>query len=319
MPEKGTKDLPFITSQELRRLCDYGAPYSGIVDDGKGTSAVLNTSVTTTTTTIDNKIYYSKKAEVAISEVTHVVRKGETLSALSQKFGVPVNEIATANGIRDLSLIHVGDVLHVKVDIRYGYQVDSMIDKDGFSDKAKELGYSKISDNTLYQVLDYTNSFADNLGGSLMENAGKSRMGSNLKLYVEKASGRVFPGNQYVKVYGLKDVGRNITQYTHPKFGKVALPLTLAIEGVEIYDGYRADGNTFGYNTGKQVVGAAGGMTGAYVGAKSFAIGLGMIGGIIFGPIGATVGAIIGGFVGGILGGIYGEKWAEKAYDCIIE
>ncbi|MGY4538119.1 hypothetical protein ACVW0P_002539 [Mucilaginibacter sp. UYNi724] len=39
--------------------------------------------------------------------------------------------------------------------------------------------------------------------------AGKTQMG-NMKLYFEKASGRVFTGNQYTKTIGLAKVGKHI-------------------------------------------------------------------------------------------------------------
>lgn len=93
-----------------------------------------------------------------------------------------------------------------------------------------------------------------------------------------------------------------------------AIQLAVAIEGVEIYDGWQQDGQTFGNNTQKQIVGAtygiAGGVAGAAIGAKiGFAIGT------LFGGLGAIPGTIIGGAIGGYFGGDYSEKGAEYIYD----
>ena len=81
---------------------------------------------------------------------------------------------------------------------------------------------------------------------------------------------------------------------------------TIVLEGVEIYDGWEQDGRTFGYNTQKQIVGAAYGVTGAAIGAA--------VGALFFG-VGSVPGAIIGGFIGALVGGWAGETLGEAAYD----
>jgi LysM repeat protein len=43
--------------------------------------------------------------------VVHVVRRGETLQQIAQRYGAPVSQIAKLNGIKDASLIRVGDEL----------------------------------------------------------------------------------------------------------------------------------------------------------------------------------------------------------------
>ena len=82
--------------------------------------------------------------------------------------------------------------------------------------------------------------------------------------------------------------------------------MAVVFEGVEIYDGWEQDGRTFGYNTQKQIVGAAYGVTGATIGAA--------VGALFFG-VGSVPGAIIGGFIGALVGGWAGETLGEAAYN----
>lgn len=306
-----------ISSGCFRQYCDYDVPYCGVIDDGRGTTALINSDVDVVKRLDGNILYYSKKIKIKIDKVTHTVRKGDSLWKIAQNLEVSVEDIMSSNNIKDSNLIHVGDILAINVDIQYGYQVESTIDLDSFTDKVKEYGYTPLSESKLYQVLDNINSYADGLGSSLADNAGKSRIGNNFNLYVEQSSGRVFGGNQYVKTYRLSEMGANITKYTQPlKIGKVALPLAIAFEGVEIYDGYQQDNQSFGYNAQKQTVGAAGAIAGGLLGAKYGAMAGGAIGAWI-GGAGAVPGAIIGGFVFGILGGIYGEEWTESIYESL--
>ncbi len=302
---------------DFQRLCDYDVPYCGALDDGKGTIAYINSDVFVEQYSDDNYLYYHKRISLKIDKVTHIVKKGDSLSAIARKLGVSVQSIAASNGIRDVNMIRVGDVLDINVDIQYGYAVNCAIDLNSFGDRAKAAGHNPLSETVLYKVVSDVHSYCDNFAQSLVKNAGKSRIGNNFKLYVETSSGNVFQGNQYVKTYGLREFGSRMTKYTQPlKVGRVALPLAVVFEGVEIYDGWEQDGRTFGYNTQKQIVGATygivGGVAGAALGAK-----IGFAFGALFGGVGAFPGAIIGGFLGGYFGGEYAEKSAEKIYENI--
>ncbi|WP_419027017.1 LysM peptidoglycan-binding domain-containing protein [Culturomica massiliensis] len=302
---------------DFQRLCDYNVPYCGALDDGKGTIAYINSDVFVEQYSDDNYLYYHKRISLKIDKVTHIVKKGDSLSAIARKLGVSVQSIAASNGIRDVNMIRVGDVLDINVDIQYGYAVNCAIDLNSFGDRAKAAGHNPLSETVLYKVVSDVHSYCDNFAQSLVKNAGKSRIGSNFQLYVETSSGNVFQGNQYVKTYGLREFGSRMTQYTQPlKVGRVALPLAIAFEGVEIYDGWEQDGRTFGYNMQKQITGAAGSLTGAAIGAKYGALAGAKVG-LLFKGVGAIPGAIIGGAVFGILGGIYGEKWTEDFFDII--
>lgn len=46
---------------------------------------------------------------------TYVVERGDTLSAIARKFNVSVSEIAKANNITNVNIIHIGDVLNIPV------------------------------------------------------------------------------------------------------------------------------------------------------------------------------------------------------------
>lgn len=88
--------------------------------------------------------------------------------------------------------------------------------------------------------------------------------------------------------------------------GRVLGPVTMAMDGYNIYSGVRADGG-FGPQAKAAVGEAAGGWAGAasggFVGAKSGAV----IGAVVGGPAGAAVGAVVGGAVGAIGGAIGGS------------
>lgn len=302
---------------EFQRLCDYDVPFCGAVEDGKGSIAYVNSNVSVNQYSDDNCLHYHKRISLKIDKVTHIVKKGDSLSAIAKKLGVSVQGIAASNGIRDVNMIRVGQVLDINVDIQYGYAVNCAIDINSFSDKAKAEGYNPLSEMLLYEVVSEVHNYSDGFAQSLVENSGKSRMGSNFQLYVEKSSGHVFQGNQYVKTYGLKESGSRMTKYTQPlKVGRVALPLAVAFEGVEIYDGWEQDDRTFGYNTQKQIVGAVYGITGGIAGAALGAK-IGFALGALFGGVGAVPGAIIGGFLGGCFVAEYVEKGAEKIYETL--
>ncbi len=80
--------------------------------------------------------------------------------------------------------------------------------------------------------------------------------------------------------------------------GRVARPVGLAMDVIEIGSAYRADGNRIGVNTGRAASGVAGGALGGWGGAAAGAA----IGTAILPGVGTAIGAIIGG-VGGAWGG----------------
>lgn len=302
--------------KDLIMRCNLNEPFCGAIDDGKGTIAYVNTEVFLKEYTEGNCAYYEKRIMLRIDKVTHIVKRGDSLWAIAKKLNTSVDEIAKSNGIKDINLIKAGDVLDIKVDIKYGYQVSGMVDTLCFSPQARESGYTPLSERKWYKAIDDVNNIVDNIGSSLINNSGKARVGNNFRIYVENPSGRVFQGNQYVKTYGLSKIGKGI--------GKVATPLAISIEGYEVYEGWELDGRNIGHNTVKQTVGgvsnilvssaagiAAGTAARLTIGAivaKSAAVGS------LAGPIGTIAGIIVGAFVGYYVGEAV-ENSVENFYD----
>lgn len=91
--------------------------------------------------------------------------------------------------------------------------------------------------------------------------------------------------------------------------GRVARPIGMAMDVVEIGSAFRADGNQIGENTGRAVSGLAGGAAGGYGGALAGAA----IGTMIF----PGVGTVVGGVVGGAIGAIAGDGLGKAMFDGI--
>jgi RHS repeat-associated protein len=160
-------------------------------------------------------------------------------------------------------------------------------------------GLSKVEDAFSESV-----DVLDNIGTSLKKNGGNSSFGSNGKFYWHAAGETGFYGNQYVSTVKLTQVGRAITKVTGP-VGKV-------FDGIQIYNGYKQDGNQIGYHTVRATADFAGGWAGAAAGLE-----LGTSIGCLFGGVGAIPGAIIGGAVGGIIGAYGGGRLATSSVDMI--
>ncbi|SOB86460.1 hypothetical protein SAMN06297144_1565 [Sphingomonas guangdongensis] len=80
--------------------------------------------------------------------------------------------------------------------------------------------------------------------------------------------------------------------------GRVARPVGLVMDAVEIGSAFRADGNQVGENTGRAASGLVGGAAGGYAGALAGAA----IGTMIFPGVGTVVGGIVGGAIGALAG-----------------
>jgi hypothetical protein len=118
-------------------------------------------------------------------------------------------------------------------------------------------------------------------------------------------TGRMYHGNQYEKATSMVKSGT--------KLARGATAVSLAVGAAEVYEGYKTDGNTYGYNAQYKTAEVVGGMAGAYVGAESGAT-VGAAIGVWFGGAGAVPGAVIGGIVGGIIGGVAGSKSGGLIY-----
>jgi hypothetical protein len=90
--------------------------------------------------------------------------------------------------------------------------------------------------------------------------------------------------------------------------GKVAKPVGLVLDAIEVGSAFRADGNRIGENTGRAISSVAGSAAGALGGAQL---------GATIGAVGGPVGAVVGGVVGGIVGGIAGSEIGKSAFNWV--
>lgn len=96
--------------------------------------------------------------------------------------------------------------------------------------------------------------------------------------------------------------------------GRALGVVAVALDTMNVYNGYKADGNQFGKNTLKATASAAGGWVGAWAGAEAGAWGGAAIGTAIAPGIGTAIGGVVGGFIGGIAGAFGGSqlgKWTS--------
>jgi hypothetical protein len=90
--------------------------------------------------------------------------------------------------------------------------------------------------------------------------------------------------------------------------GKVAKPVGIVMDAIEIGSAFQADGNRIGDNTLRASSGVAGSAAGAIGGAQL---------GAAIGAVGGPVGVVVGGVVGGIAGGIAGSELGKAAYNWV--
>jgi hypothetical protein len=91
--------------------------------------------------------------------------------------------------------------------------------------------------------------------------------------------------------------------------GKVARPVGLVLDAVEVGSAFHADGNQIGENTGRAVSRLAGGAAGGWGGAAAgAAIGTAILPG---------VGTVIGGVIGGIGGAFAGDAIADRTFSAV--
>lgn len=91
--------------------------------------------------------------------------------------------------------------------------------------------------------------------------------------------------------------------------GRVARPVGIVLDAIDVGSAFHADGNRIGENTGRAVSGLAGGAAGGYGGALAGAA----IGTAIF----PGVGTVVGGLAGGIIGAFAGDSAGRGLFDGI--
>jgi hypothetical protein len=91
-------------------------------------------------------------------------------------------------------------------------------------------------------------------------------------------------------------------------FGRVARPVGIALDVIDVGSSFRADGNRIGQNTGRSLSGIAGGAGGAWAGAAA---------GAAVGSVVPVIGTVIGGVVGGIIGAFAGDAAGKGLFNSI--
>lgn len=86
--------------------------------------------------------------------------------------------------------------------------------------------------------------------------------------------------------------------------GKVARPIGLAVDAVQLGSAFHADGDKIGDKTQHAAGSLAGGAAGAWAGAEAGAA----VGTLVGGPVGTVVGGLAGAAIGGFVGSNAGEK-----------
>jgi YD repeat-containing protein len=147
---------------------------------------------------------------------------------------------------------------------------------------------------------------ADPRNNQRLEIESKAKRVSNSAEYREQAmkDGAALKSNQAVRKAGrvLEGVGR------------VAKPVGVVLDAIEIGQAYGADGGRVGTNTGRAVSGVAGGAAGGWGGAVAGAT-LGATVGSAVPIVGTVVGGVVGGIAGGILGGWGGTKIGQGTFN----
>ena len=100
--------------------------------------------------------------------------------------------------------------------------------------------------------------------------------------------------------------------------GRAVAVAAVVMDGKDIYDSYKADGNKVGKNTVITTAGVAGSWAGGVGGAKVGAMGGAAIGTAICPGLGTAIGGFVGGLVGGTAGSLggraAGQEIAKAAY-----
>jgi len=98
--------------------------------------------------------------------------------------------------------------------------------------------------------------------------------------------------------------------------GKIAGPLALVGDAIDVGHAFRTDGNTIGHHTVDAVASSAGGWAGAAFGGEAGAEIGATIGSIVPGA-GTVVGGVVGGLVGGAVGGFVGSGAATATVHAV--
>ena len=300
-----------ISLGRYRQLCDFDIPFNGAIDVDNGLLFHTDSDVVVNQGILGNVAYYNKTVRFSINKITYIIKKGDTLSALSRKFNTSIAEIMTSNNMKNADKIYVGKTLDFDVDIKSGYSVSCEMTLDL---EATEQSRSGFSDTDLYKITNNIYSTVDSFVTAMEKNSGKMRYGNNFKIYSETPSSSVFYGNQHVKTSSVKGLGSKISKYTTIKNVPI---IAVGFELIEVADGIIKDDLKFGHNAQKQLVGGIGSIAGGVAGAK-----IGAAAGAFFGGVGTVPGFVIGFVIGAIISYYVSEnleRISEDSYEKIMK
>lgn len=217
---------------------------------------------------------------------------------------------------------------NIKVEVKskdinetYNYDYNNYYIDRSSIELLKLLG-TKDTSKILDKVLDYINKLNeqyhindinDVLSGFAdgVENTGKTRISNKFKLYFEKNNGYVFYGNQYVKTYPLKKIGKRLSKGLKFVGG--------IFDFIEIQNAFKEDGDVVGEKTKKTIVKIGGSYLGSSVGILIGTTVLGVLTGGIGIPAVVAIGSFFGAVVGGYVGGEIGEDISVELYEEVAE
>ena len=93
------------------------------------------------------------------------------------------------------------------------------------------------------------------------------------------------------------------------RVGKVARPVGIALDAIQVGSAFRADGNQIGENTARAATSLASGAAGGWAGAT--------YGATLGTAIMPGVGTVVGGIVGGVVGAVVADNLAGRAFDAV--
>ena len=108
-----SEDMDIIIRDSWGTSSSYGDPHAtNRIGEGQTLKLPPDSVIpeqTVPTTTV------SPTTVPAKTEVTHVIREGDILTAIAEQYGVTVEDLCRVNGIEDPNLIHVGETLRIPV------------------------------------------------------------------------------------------------------------------------------------------------------------------------------------------------------------
>ena len=163
-------------------------------------------------------------------------------------------------------------------------------------------GHLKVFVDCSKDVHGYIDNFSKGL-----EKSDKTRISNkNFKLYFEKSNGYVFYGNQYVKTYSLKELGKQL--------GDKLRIVGFILDSIEFCIALYED-KGFGENTKKTIAKIGGSYLGASVGVIIGTTVVGLLTGGIGIPAVAAIAGFLGAAAGGYVGGEIGEDISVELYE----